>query len=53
MDSISNSLGFSSHSADPKSTIMNQVRQEAAVTNARQLIEVRWTAVPLIRNRLY
>ncbi|MCJ1364899.1 protein translocase subunit [Acarospora aff. strigata] len=38
MDSISNSLGFGS-STDPKSTIMNQVRQEAAVTNARQLIE--------------
>ncbi|MCJ1479851.1 protein translocase subunit [Schaereria dolodes] len=38
MDSISNSLGFSSTS-DPKTAVMNQIRQEAAVTNARQLIE--------------
>lgn len=27
-------------SADPKSAVMNQVRQEAAMNNARQLIEV-------------
>lgn len=26
--------------ADPKTTLMNQVRQEAALNNARQLIEV-------------
>ncbi|MCJ1257995.1 protein translocase subunit [Lignoscripta atroalba] len=38
MDTINNSLGFPS-SSDPKSAVMNQIRQEAAVTNARQLIE--------------
>ncbi|KAH8805574.1 Tim10/DDP family zinc finger-domain-containing protein [Xylogone sp. PMI_703] len=38
MDNISNSLGFSG-SSDPKAAVMNQVRQEAAMTNARQLIE--------------
>ena len=47
MDTINNSLGFGS-SSDPKTTIMNQIRQEAAVTNARQLIEVRSTAHPLV-----
>jgi len=26
--------------ADPKAAVMNQVRQEAAMSNARQLIEV-------------
>ncbi|KAI9733736.1 MAG: protein translocase subunit [Claussenomyces sp. TS43310] len=30
---------FASSSADPKAAVMNQVRQEAAMTNARQLIE--------------
>ncbi|QSZ29161.1 hypothetical protein DSL72_003672 [Monilinia vaccinii-corymbosi] len=35
MDSLHNALA----SSDPKSAIMNQVRQEAAMTNARQLIE--------------
>jgi hypothetical protein len=41
MDNISNSLGFgASSSSDPKAAVMNQVRQEAAMTNARQLIEV-------------
>ncbi|KAI9880208.1 MAG: protein translocase subunit [Pleopsidium flavum] len=38
MDTINNSTGFGS-SNDPKTSIMNQVRQEAAVANARQLIE--------------
>ncbi|KAH6712052.1 Tim10/DDP family zinc finger-domain-containing protein [Leptodontidium sp. 2 PMI_412] len=36
MDNVSNSLGFSQ---DPKAAVMNQVRQEAAMNNARQLIE--------------
>lgn len=40
MDSMSNSLGFGGNASDPKIAVMNQVRQEAAVTNARQLIEV-------------
>jgi import inner membrane translocase subunit TIM13 len=40
MDNISNSLGFGSSSSDPKAAVMNQVRQEAALQNARQLIEV-------------
>ena len=38
MDNISNGLGFGA--TDPKAAVMNQVRQEAAMTNARQLIEV-------------
>jgi hypothetical protein len=38
MDNVSSSLGFSA-SSDPKTAVMNQVRQEAAMTNARQLIE--------------
>jgi len=37
MDNISNGLGFGQ---DPKAAVMNQVKQEAAMTNARQLIEV-------------
>lgn len=40
MDNISNSLGFGSSPSDPKAAVMNQVRQEAALQNARQLIEV-------------
>ncbi|KAG4442506.1 protein translocase subunit [Cadophora sp. M221] len=36
MDNVSNSLGFGQ---DPKAAVMNQVRQEAAMNNARQLIE--------------
>jgi import inner membrane translocase subunit TIM13 len=39
MDNISNGLGFGASSSDPKAAVMNQVRQEAAMTNARQLIE--------------
>jgi len=39
MENISNGLGFGG-SSDPKAAVMNQVRQEAAMTNARQLIEV-------------
>ena len=38
MDAINNSA-FASTS-DPKTAIMNSVRQEAAVANARQLIDV-------------
>jgi hypothetical protein len=38
MDNISNGLGFSAQ--DPKRAVMEQVRQEAAMTNAKQLIEV-------------
>jgi import inner membrane translocase subunit TIM13 len=41
MDNISHGLGFGASSSDPKAAVMNQVRQEAAMTNARQLIEVR------------
>jgi hypothetical protein len=37
MENVTNGLGFSG--GDQKSAIMNQVRQEAAMTNARQLIE--------------
>jgi len=40
MDNISNGLGFGTSASDPKAAVMNQVRQEAAMTNARQLIEV-------------
>ena len=40
MDNISSSLGFGGSSSDPKTAVMNQVRQEAALQNARQLIEV-------------
>jgi hypothetical protein len=40
MDGVSNSLGFGSSSSDPKAALMNQVRQEAALQNAKQLIEV-------------
>ncbi|KAH8754474.1 Tim10/DDP family zinc finger-domain-containing protein [Hyaloscypha finlandica] len=39
MDNISNGLGFGTSASDPKAAVMNQVRQEAAMTNARQLIE--------------
>ena len=42
--SISNP--FSTSSSDPKTAVMNQIRQEAAVTNARQLIEVRFFLHP-------
>jgi hypothetical protein len=34
---------------DQKAAVMNQVRQEAAMTNARQLIEVRNTVLSVIR----
>jgi import inner membrane translocase subunit TIM13 len=40
MNNVSNGLGFGASSSDPKAAVMNQVRQEAALTNARQLIEV-------------
>lgn len=40
MDGISSSLGSGSSSSDPKAAIMNQVRQVAALQNAKQLIEV-------------
>ncbi|KAI9799099.1 MAG: protein translocase subunit [Piccolia ochrophora] len=37
MDSINNNPG--GMSSDPKTTIMNEVRQEMSVNNARELIE--------------
>jgi len=37
MDTLNNSLPSSS---DPKTAIVNQIRQEAAINNARQLIDV-------------
>jgi hypothetical protein len=39
IDNVGSSLGMGSGS-DPKAMLMNQVRQEAALNNARQLIEV-------------
>lgn len=33
-------------SSDPKVAVMQQVRQEAAVANARQLVEVRIICIP-------
>jgi hypothetical protein len=39
IDNIGSSLGMGSGS-DPKVQLMNQVKQEAALNNARQLIEV-------------
>lgn len=39
IDNVGSSLGMGSTS-DPKNVLMNQVRQEAALNNARQLIEV-------------
>jgi len=39
MDNVSSSLGFGGSSSDPKAAVMNQVRQEAALQNAKQLIE--------------
>lgn len=38
IDNVGSSLGITG--GDPKTTLMNQVRQEAALNNARQLIEV-------------
>ncbi|KAK4945087.1 protein translocase subunit [Elasticomyces elasticus] len=32
-------MSFAPSSSDPKTEIMNQIRQEAAVANARQLVE--------------
>jgi hypothetical protein len=40
MDGLGNSLGLSAANSDPKAAVMNQVRQEAAMQNAKQLIEV-------------
>jgi import inner membrane translocase subunit TIM13 len=40
MDGIKNSPVFGGSSSDPKAAVMNQVRQEAALQNAKQLIEV-------------
>ena len=54
MDSINNNMAFGPSSSDPKTAFMNQVKQEAAVNNARQLIAVcappltfRFLATPL------
>ena len=35
-------------STDPKTLIMNQIRQEAAVNNARQLIDVLFSHSPIL-----
>lgn len=40
MDSLSTSNLSAFASSDPKTAVMNQIRQEAAVQNARQLVEV-------------
>lgn len=40
MDAISNSSDPFSSTSDPKSAIIKQIRQEAALSNARQLIDV-------------
>lgn len=45
MNNVSSSLGFSG--GDQKSAVMNQIREEAAMTNARQLIEVWSTFTPI------
>lgn len=44
---MTNTPGYGS--SDPKAALMNQVRQEAAMTNARQLIEVftNYTHLPI------
>ena len=39
MDGMGNTFGLGGQS-NPKQEVMNQIRQEAAMTNARQLIEV-------------
>jgi len=44
IDNVGSSLGMGSGS-DPKAMLMNQVRQEAALNNARQLIEVCFPAL--------
>jgi hypothetical protein len=41
MDNVSSSLGFGASASNPKALVMDQVRQEAAMNNAKQLIEVR------------
>lgn len=38
IDNVGSTLGMGS--SDPKTMLMNQVKQEAALNNARQLIEV-------------
>ena len=40
MDSLSTSNLSAYASSDPKTAVMQQIRQEAAVQNARQLVEV-------------
>lgn len=40
MDAISNSSDPFSSTSDPKSAIIKQIRHEAALSNARQLIDV-------------
>lgn len=42
MDSLSTANLSAYASGDPKTAIMQQVRTEAAVGNARQLVEVRY-----------
>jgi hypothetical protein len=47
LDNTGSSMGGLS-GGDPKTLLMNQVRQEAALNNARQLIEVCFFALPLL-----
>lgn len=46
MDSLSTSNLSAYASSDPKTAVMQQIRQEAAVQNARQLVEVRHSPSP-------
>ncbi len=53
MDTIHNNMAFGpSSSSDPKAAIMNQIKQEAAVNNARQLIAVHPPRVSLPLTKL-
>jgi len=51
MDGMNNSLNLGA-SADPKSAVMNQVRQEAAMQNAKLLIDVHFPSSLLFESLL-
>ena len=52
MDSLGTANMSAFSSSDPKTTLMNQVRQEAAIQNAKQLVEVRlYTPIFLVPDR--
>ena len=51
MDGLGSSMALGG--GDQKTAVMNQVRQEAALTNARQLIEVRNTSPAIHSPLLY